>query len=100
MGNGVWNFTPDFCPIFVKVHKAKNRIAVIAKCKNWSMVFWLPILDANPFVRKTVLAIRNRFKIVRSHSKFLLNIAENAVVILVRFGFKNKVNPLDRKSVV
>nr|DAU93208.1 MAG TPA: hypothetical protein [Caudoviricetes sp.] len=94
MGDGVWNFTPDFCPIFVKVHKAKNRIAVIAKCKNWSMVFWLPILDANPFVRKTVLAIRNRFKIVCSHPKFLLNIAPDALVILVRFGFENKVNPL------
>nr|DAH64432.1 MAG TPA: hypothetical protein [Caudoviricetes sp.] len=80
--------------MFVKVHKAKNRIAVIAKCKNWSMMFWLPIFDANPFVRKTVFAIRNRFKIVRSHPKFLLNVTTDALVILVRFGFENKVNSL------
>ena len=51
MGNSVWNFAPDFCPIFVKVHKTKNHIAVITKCKNWSMMFWLLILDTNPIVR-------------------------------------------------
>ena len=51
MSDCVWNFTPDFCPIFVKIHKAKNHITVITKCKNWSMMLWLLILDTNPIVR-------------------------------------------------
>nr|DAR01358.1 MAG TPA: hypothetical protein [Caudoviricetes sp.]DAR20768.1 MAG TPA: hypothetical protein [Caudoviricetes sp.] len=49
---------------------------------------------ASPQAIKPDFAIRAGFEIMRSHSKFLLNIAKNAVVILVRFGFKNKVNPL------
>nr|DAG16671.1 MAG TPA: hypothetical protein [Caudoviricetes sp.] len=49
---------------------------------------------AYPQALKANFAIRTGFKIVRSHSKFLLNIAKDALVILVCFGFENKVNSL------
>nr|DAL35374.1 MAG TPA_asm: hypothetical protein [Caudoviricetes sp.] len=49
---------------------------------------------ASPQALKANFAIRTGLEIMRSHSKFLLNIVKDALVILVCFGFKNKVNSL------